>query len=335
MNVVIKKERDSNFELCRLACMFYIVIYHLIIHVPDVYENTIWGRPIRTLCHIGVIVFVMISGYYGIRRKWNRLIKLALSVSFYNGLGLILAVLIFGVPFKFESLLPIILPITKGGYWFITSYIVLYLIAPYINIVFESVEKREFHIILAVLVGVVCYGGGLMDCEIGNGRGILAFVLSYSMGFYIHRFYPNGFSFPIVGNRPALVYWSFFFVLFVAIAFLPKMLSKAVNFMCFGYNEIGLFLMSILFLLMFHKFRMKNRYINWSATSVLGIYLLHGNPYVSSLVVYPLYTGIFNHVGNQVLLFVIHILFAFVVILIFQKLLFLVQLVDYFDMCSC
>ena len=58
------------------------------------------------------------------------------------------------------------------------------------------------------------------------------------------------------------------------------------------------------------------RYINWSATSVLGIYLLHGNPYVSSLVVYPLYTGIFNHVGNQVLLFVIHILFAFVVILI-------------------
>ena len=61
---------------------------------------------------------------------------------------------------------------------------------------------------------------------------------------------------------------------------------------------------------------MKNRYVNWSATSVLGIYLLHGNHYVSSLVVYPLYTGIFNLVGNQVLLFVIHILFAFVVILI-------------------
>lgn len=25
----IRRERDSNFELCRLVCMLYIVIYHL------------------------------------------------------------------------------------------------------------------------------------------------------------------------------------------------------------------------------------------------------------------------------------------------------------------
>ena len=105
--IEIKKERDSNFELCRLVCMLYIVIYHLIIHVPAVYENISWGLPLRNICHIGVVVFVMISGYFGIRRKWKRLLSLALSVSFYNALGLLIAIFVFDKQFELKSLLSV------------------------------------------------------------------------------------------------------------------------------------------------------------------------------------------------------------------------------------
>lgn len=296
--------------------MLYIVIYHLIIHVPEVYEQTSWGRPLRTLCHIGVIVFVMISGYYGIRRKWSGLVKIALSVSFYNLLGLMLAMAFAGHAVDRKDLLSVFLPITNGGYWFITSYLVLYLIAPYVNIVFEKIERREFHVFLVILLAVVCYGGGIMDVEIGNGRGIMAFVLSYSIGYYIHKYYPQGYAFPFIGNRPVLVYSCCFLVLFACIAFLPTLLSKLVNFICFGYNEIGLYAMAVLFLLMFQSLSFKNRFVNWSAASALGIYLIHGNKYVSSLFVYPTYKVIFDSIPDQWLLLAVHLLFAVVIIMI-------------------
>lgn len=310
----IKKVRESNFELCRLICMLYIVVYHLIIHVPVVYETTIWGRPLRTLCHIGVIVFVMISGYFGIKRKWSGLLKLALSVSFYNLLGLIITCFFCGQPFELTSLLTIILPITHGNYWFITSYSVLFLLAPYINKVIEDLTKRDFIVLICILLAIVCYGGGLMNAEIGDGRGIIAFVLSYVIGRFIHKFCPDGIEYPLVGNRPGAIYFSAAAFLFCAIAFLPTLLSKAINFICFGYNEIGLYVMSVLFLLMFQRIKIRSNVINWCAESSIGIYLLHGNPLVSSLIVYPVYSLVYSAISNQWLLFIVHVLFALSII---------------------
>ena len=313
MNTI--KERDSNFELCRLVCMLYIVIYHLIIHVPEVYENTIWGRPLRTLCHIGVVVFVMISGYYGIRRKWSRLVELALSVSFYNALGIIIAVMLFNEPFEVRSLITVFFPVTNGGYWFITSYVVLYLIAPYINIVLENLEKRDFLIYLTVLALIVCYGGGIFNCFIADGRGIIAFVLSYSIGTFVRKFCKPYTSFLTKGRIPLLLYICVFVLVFCCIAFLPTMLSKAVNYLCFGYNEIGLFIMSVLFFLMFQNFKLKSKFINSIATAALGIYLFHENRNFRSLIVYPIYKSvIYNNVSNQVILLINHVLYAVVII---------------------
>ena len=309
----IKRERDSNFELCRLICMLYIVIYHMIIHVPGLYENTMWGRPLRTICHIGVVVFVMISGYYGIRRKWQRLLELALSVSFYNILGILIATQCFNQPFDINSLLTVFFPITKGGYWFITSYVVLYMLAPYINLVLEKLDRRDFLIFLLVFAIVVWYGGGIWSNNIGHGRGIMAFVLSYGIGFFLKRFYGSG---NLLKLHMGALYWVISLIIFACVAFLPSFFSKAINYLCFGYNEIGLYVMSVLFLLMFQNIRIKSRIINWSATSVLGIYLIHENANIRSLFVHRQYETLFmNNIENQWLLLCALITYALVIVI--------------------
>lgn len=308
----IKKERDSNFELCRLVCMLYIVIYHLIIHVPSVYENTSWGLPLRNICHIGVVVFVMISGYFGIHRKWKRLLSLALSVSFYNALGILIAVWCFNQQIELNSMLSVIFPITNGEYWFITSYVVLYLIAPYINMVLEKLNKRDFTLLLIVLGIIVWYGGGVWNKDIGEGRGIMAFILSYSIGSYIRKFYNT--------ETKKLSYWGGHyllasFIMITCITFLPGILSKAITHFTFGYNQLGLYIMSVLFLLIFQSVKIRSRIINWSATSCLGIYLCHGNTNISSLIIYPLYSNnLLGNIDNQWLLLLAHIVFAFGVV---------------------
>lgn len=62
------KERDSNFELLRILGMFSIVFYHLLLHfvVPIKGENSIFGA-LEIPLHIGVPLFIYISGYFGIK----------------------------------------------------------------------------------------------------------------------------------------------------------------------------------------------------------------------------------------------------------------------------
>ena len=253
----IKKERESNFELCRLVCMFYIVFYHLIIHVPGLYQEVSWARPLRTLMHIGVVVFVMISGYFGIRRSLRGFLKIALAVSFYNLFGILVAHFVYEQPFELISLLTVLLPVSNGGYWFITTYVILFLLSPYVNQVLDSLEKRNYWVYLTTLAVLVFYFGGIHQLEICDGRGILAFLLSYSIGHFIHRFFPNGANIPIVRNYPVLCYLVLCTIIYILIAFTPTFICRGINFLSFGYNEIGLYVMSILFFLAFQSIKIR------------------------------------------------------------------------------
>lgn len=74
------KKRDSNIESLRLVCMMLIVVHHRLVYglydVPFVLEgqgdcSSLSGSAIilNSFCYIGVNVFILISGYYGIKFK--------------------------------------------------------------------------------------------------------------------------------------------------------------------------------------------------------------------------------------------------------------------------
>ena len=64
------KTRDSNMELLRIIAITFIVLYHL-----TAFFANAWGEENRLMyslnlmLHTGVILFVLISGYYGIDPK--------------------------------------------------------------------------------------------------------------------------------------------------------------------------------------------------------------------------------------------------------------------------
>ena len=216
-------------------------------------------------------------------------------------------------PHGFSFFIAVKISTTKGGYWFITTYVVLYLIAPYINMVLDKLPKRDFSLFLIVLGIVVLYGGGIWSIAIGHGRGIMAFILSYCIGSFIRKFYnTEARKFAYWGGQ----YLAASIVIIVCIVFLPGILSKGITHFTFGYNELGLYIMSVLFILMLQSVKIRSKLINWSATSCLGIYLCHGNTNISSLIVYPLYSNnLLGSIDNQWLLLLAHIVFAFVVVI--------------------
>lgn len=66
-------------ELLRLVSMLYIVFYHFSFRLQDGMAS----RTIGAVFHIGVICFVMISGYFGIRPTPRKFLNLAGTIWFY------------------------------------------------------------------------------------------------------------------------------------------------------------------------------------------------------------------------------------------------------------
>ena len=85
--------RDSNIELLRLVCMFFIVCHHFCVHAvfPETLDSDVplsQGVVLSTIIEgflfIGVNCFVLISGYYGVKLKKKSLLNLWLTCAVYG-----------------------------------------------------------------------------------------------------------------------------------------------------------------------------------------------------------------------------------------------------------
>lgn len=80
--------RNSNFELLRIVCMLFIVLGHIRSKHKggmDLASIDYWiDFGIMPFVCVAVNSFVLISGYWGIKFKMERLLKLNLQTWFYS-----------------------------------------------------------------------------------------------------------------------------------------------------------------------------------------------------------------------------------------------------------
>ncbi len=273
----MKTIRQSNFELLRLVCMLIIVIYHVFIHIviPIAGNERVYAALI-TVFHIGVLDFVMISGYFGIKHSWNGFKKLYGITVIYSLLGLSLKALLGGANLTIYEILTVIFPFSNGVYWFMTTYFVLYLIAPYFDMVLKKLGNKEMIGLVALLFYIVVVYGFVVKKGLGDGRSIIAFLLMYTIGRFLH----NNEEWIMKIPMRRMICFGAFLVLFLLIAFLPSPLTNYVKGLAFPYNSPGLYVMATLFFTIFMGWDFKSRAVNTVATSTLAIYLIHGNRYV-------------------------------------------------------
>ena len=91
----MSKERLSNIELLRLLAILFIVMMHAagLLIGTDHLPNRIVLTAINAVGNMGVTVFILISGYFGIHFRWSRLwtflghgaLLLVVRVRYYSG----------------------------------------------------------------------------------------------------------------------------------------------------------------------------------------------------------------------------------------------------------
>lgn len=150
--------RNSSIELLRILCMIFIVLHHFISQVVAPDFSSRWWTGIDVVFHTSVIVFVLISGYFGIKLKTKRFINLLLQVIFYSVALTTLSITVFKQGTLFD-IIKSFLPIGGQQYWFVGVYLQLMLVAPMINHALSNMQKRQLQFLILVFAFFVFYLG--------------------------------------------------------------------------------------------------------------------------------------------------------------------------------
>lgn len=99
----------------------------------------------------GVVVFMLITGYFMANQKITvtKILKLLLEVWFFS-----IAIWICGVLFMGETLdegyiKDMLFPILSDEYWFVSSYLIVVILSPLINLCLHHISA-EAHLMLCI-----------------------------------------------------------------------------------------------------------------------------------------------------------------------------------------
>lgn len=295
-----KTTRKSNFELLRIVSIFFIVLYHTIIH-GHVIENstnpglTMISNLLLFICIVHVNSYVLISGYFQSKStcKQSKVWSLINADWFYRVIIVIILTSIGAISLsKVEFLKQIFIIDITDSYWFVKFYIAIYLLSPFLNKLIEGLNKKEYNkllIILTVLLSIIPYLTGEQGFS-NNGFTIQHFIYLYLIGGYLRKF-PIG-ELAIFRKYSKQVVCLIIFFICAILNYIIYRLSQSLNnvnsliseitnnliLMSRAYSNPIVIVQTIAFVLFFETLNIRSKIINNLATLTLGIYLVHDNP---------------------------------------------------------
>lgn len=291
---ISKKTRDSNFELLRIILMLFIVMHHIISSVIAPGFSSKGFACIDVIFHTAVIVFVLISGYFGINLRIKALLSLILQVTFYSLLLTLLGVYVFRLGSPID-IIKSLLPVSGNYYWFITVYVELLLLSPFVNKLLVHLSNQQYKSLIVILAFLIFWFGLLRKTNISiDGKNIVYFIFIYIVGGGIRRISLLDEKSKFLTNR-----FHFFILLLSLIVLgggylLPETHSLFIHFMAYTYvyNSPFLLILSISIFCLFRNLSFKNNIINYLASSSLAIYLIHEHPLMREIIYVKLFMKI-------------------------------------------
>ena len=315
--------RNTSIELLRIISMIMIMFHHFAYH-----GNFEWNFNEVTLPHlwydfilmggkVGVDIFVLISGYFLIENteklfQPKKLLKFWGQVVFYSIMTYLLSVMLRLNAFEIKQLIKVCLPITYPGWWFASTYFMLYLIHPFLNKLLHGLSKTEYQYL--ILMMVLCWSIiPTATTQLFESNSLLWFVTLYGIAGYVNLYGGNQ-------KLQSKHYFSLYFMVLiitytVSTTFLflgtkkEEWSTHAIDF--FEIERLPILLMAITLFMGFVTLKMNyHKWINMIASSTFGVYLIHDSSYIR----YYLWTNIFkiNQYQDSTFLILYSILVVFI-----------------------
>ena len=318
-------QRESNIELLRIVVMLFIILHHLIVHAiyPDVLEGHngctsafMVYSVLEGFLYVAVNVFILISGYFGIRLRARKIWSLYLQCAFYGLLTYLFGVIVGTVEFVPHTLITksVLIFSHLSSWWFVVCYLILMILSPLLNFGMSMMRKKEYMFVLICMTFLQIYLGWFWQKSVYDvdGYNILNFIYLYLIGGYIARFVSN--DKPTAQRNIIITTY-----IICAIAFAGCNIIHAIWKIPFGnvwgYNNPIVIIGAISLFLFARTFEVQSKVINLLASGVLAAYLMTDIPYVGDFI-YREYSELASMIPSMVLTIVVTICAAICVVLL-------------------
>lgn len=266
--------RQSNFELLRILCMFGILTAHMLIALyQDKIHSTDFSmeNQIRSfLLNVGAVgmnCFVMISGYFTIKLTKAKVVIFIGQCFWYS----FFAILLFG-----GSWISVLFPISESGLRFINSYLALMLVSPLVNAGLQALNGIDLRKAVALLFFCDIYLGYEHQQVVvsADDHNLFHFICIYSLGQLVARE-----NWKLVNAG----WWCIGCFLVMTALHAVKMVWFPISAVySLHFNSPMLVIATLLVFLWAKGLNVsQSRWINWVAASVFSVYLVHSNPNIA------------------------------------------------------
>ena len=266
--------RQSNIELLRCFAMLCIIVYHLCLFaLGGVPTGTRLYQALQIPLHIGVPLFVLISGYFGIRFSLLGLMRLCSKGYVYFVPLAVIPMLVTHNYGGAKDLLRSICIIGFDAQWYLNTYLYLFLFSPVINKFLDPVTRVQRIYLLAVLAFMSIYIGNVTEGDVSlvEGKNLTNFLLLYTIGNTIRHCQPR-----IDSCRMSMLVGScllFNLLLVVGFMYVPFLAGKIWKY-SYAYDSPIIMVNSIWVFAIFSKIQLQSRFVNWLGSGVFACYLL-------------------------------------------------------------
>ena len=295
-----KAKRQSGVELLRIIAMLQIIFLH-VSQYGELYKTSASAGDIDgfivefmwSLCRAPVNVFVMISGYFMITSTASvkKMIKRASNpygaMMFYS--IVISAIFFISDPsiITLPGIIKTFMPFSSKMWYFLTNYIIILLISPFLNKMLVSLTKKQYLYFMGIIFAVMSVWSTLAKIdgldEIFDiakvvdpyyGKSLAGFLMMYVIGGYLRLFVKQKERKNGAESGVNMLYLIIFFLLCT--------FDFGLNYLFPQYSHVfGMFnnpivvAESVLLLLFFRDFKFSSGFINTVAGTTLGVYAIH------------------------------------------------------------
>lgn len=255
-------------------CFFHSDIDDLMLKHPY-FINTYLMSFLGIGGKVGVNIFFMITGYFMVftRVKVSKVLNIILEVFLYTLLGICVFALvddyfsnftlrnILGIEFRTFSGI-------KGD--FIGTWIMVYIISPFINVVCENINQKKFLILLTILFIYFCIFSL-------NGESYMTSYFSWGVSMYLVGAYIR--LYPVKTSSVWLWLILIAGVMWLSTVYYLSSTNLSLSYLIDAYNYpnmLPIVLISVPFFILFTRLKMKyNRIINSLGAGAFAVYICH------------------------------------------------------------
>ncbi|MBR6533534.1 MAG: acyltransferase [Clostridia bacterium] len=291
-NIISKHSRNINLDLLRVLAMFFIVLSHSLLHtgildsLTPTHYNYYISYAVYGLIHVHVNCYVLLSGYFLSEKEFQfKKIKNLWAQAFFWSVIIFLFLNIFVIDFSNKELIKTLLPFTQQRYWFLTTYILMYLFSPFLNNAIKNMDEKIFRksLLLIFIIYIILQNIFFFrNFTSMSGGSPLFFIFLYLTAAYLKKY-------PIKRKAPwFLLYITFSLITICSnfiISFIPQTLTHNIlpKTLLYSYNSITVYLSSIcLFEFFIHlkinKSTFLTKLVAFLSPLTFGIYLIHDHP---------------------------------------------------------